>query len=64
MSVDYARLFAALCGGGVEFIVVGGRTHENVARLAAALEPFDPYLRGAPPGLPFPLGRGDDLARL
>jgi hypothetical protein len=73
VSVDYARLFAALCGGGVEFIVVGGtaanihgsarltqdvdivyrRSRENVARLAAALAPFDPYLRGAPPGLPF-----------
>lgn len=25
----------------------------NLARLAAALEPFQPYLRGAPPGLPF-----------
>jgi len=73
MSVDYARFFAALCGGGVEFILVGGtaanvhgsarltqdvdivyrRSRENVARLAAALGPFDPYLRGAPPGLPF-----------
>ena len=73
MSVDYARLFAALCGGRVEFILVGGtaanvhgsarltqdvdivyrRSRENVARLAAALEPFDPYLRGAPPWVPF-----------
>jgi len=73
MSVDYARLFAALCGGNVEFILVGGtaanvhgsarltqdvdivyrRSRENVARLVAALGPFDPYLRGAPPGLPF-----------
>jgi len=31
------------------------RTPENVARLAAALEPHTPYLRGAPPGLPFRL---------
>jgi len=73
MSVDYARFFAVLCGGGVEFILVGGtaanvhgsarltqdvdivyrRSRENVARLVAALGPFDPYLRGAPPGLPF-----------
>jgi hypothetical protein len=35
--------------------VVYGRDPENVARLAAALEPFQPYLRGAPSGLPFRL---------
>ncbi len=29
------------------------RTDANVARLVAALAPFRPYLRGAPPGLPF-----------
>jgi hypothetical protein len=29
------------------------RTPENIARLAAALAPARPYLRGAPPGLPF-----------
>jgi hypothetical protein len=29
------------------------RTPENIARLAAALAPHAPYLRGAPPGLPF-----------
>ncbi len=29
------------------------RTPENIARLAAALAPHSPYLRGAPPGLPF-----------
>ena len=29
------------------------RTNENIARLAAALAPHAPYLRGAPPGLPF-----------
>jgi hypothetical protein len=33
--------------------VVYRRTPENVARLATALRPFAPYLRGAPPGLPF-----------
>lgn len=25
----------------------------NLSRLEAALQPLDPYLRGAPPGLPF-----------
>jgi predicted nucleotidyltransferase len=29
------------------------RTRENVGRLVAALAPSSPYLRGAPPGLPF-----------
>ncbi len=29
------------------------RTPDNVRRLVAALAPLSPYLRGAPPGLPF-----------
>jgi predicted nucleotidyltransferase len=29
------------------------RSAENIRRLARTLAPFDPYLRGAPPGLPF-----------
>jgi len=29
------------------------RTHANIAALAAAFAPIHPYLRGAPPGLPF-----------
>ena len=29
------------------------RTPENITRLTAALGPYSPYLRGAPPGLPF-----------
>lgn len=33
--------------------IVYRRTHENVTRLVRALAPFKPYLRGAPPGLPF-----------
>ncbi len=33
--------------------IVYARTPENIARLAAALAPHRPYLRGAPPGLPF-----------
>ena len=33
--------------------VVYRRDTENVERLVAALAPHSPYLRGAPPGLPF-----------
>ena len=33
--------------------VVYSRSSENLDRLVSALAPFDPYLRGAPPGLPF-----------
>lgn len=33
--------------------VVYRRTRDNIARLVAALLPYQPYLRGAPPGLPF-----------
>jgi predicted nucleotidyltransferase len=33
--------------------VVYARDPENVRRLASALAPHKPYLRGAPPGLPF-----------
>lgn len=29
------------------------RTPENLARLVDTLAPYEPYLRGAPPGLPF-----------
>lgn len=35
--------------------VVYARTAENYRRLALALQPLQPYLRGAPPGLPFRL---------
>ena len=43
--------------------VVYARNGENLTCLAEALAPLDPYLRGAPPGLPFKLdaatlGRG------
>jgi hypothetical protein len=37
----------------VDLDIVYARTVENIARLAEALAPFSPYLRGAPPGLPF-----------
>jgi predicted nucleotidyltransferase len=33
--------------------VVYRRSPENMSRLVAAFAPFGPYLRGAPPGLPF-----------
>jgi len=33
--------------------IVYRRTPDNVRRLVLALTPYHPYLRGAPPGLPF-----------
>ena len=42
--------------------VVYRRTRENMERLAAALAPIRPYLRGAPAGLPFTLD-AETLAR-
>jgi len=33
--------------------VVYGRSPENLGRVVRALGPHAPYLRGAPPGLPF-----------
>ncbi|MCS6952201.1 MAG: hypothetical protein RMK57_09635 [Bryobacterales bacterium] len=33
--------------------IVYRRTPENITRLAECLAPYHPYLRGAPPGLPF-----------
>jgi hypothetical protein len=38
--------------------VVYARSPENITRLVTALEPFHPYLRGAPAGLPFRLDAG------
>ena len=35
--------------------IVYRRTPENISRLVRALAPHAPYLRGAPPGLPFSL---------
>jgi predicted nucleotidyltransferase len=37
----------------VDLDIVYRRNPDNILRLAAALKPFAPYLRGAPPGLPF-----------
>ena len=33
--------------------IVYARSTDNLARLVVALAPYAPYLRGAPPGLPF-----------
>src|SRR5256885_4379628 len=33
--------------------IVYRRTSENITRLVSAIAPLEPYLRGAPPGLPF-----------
>jgi hypothetical protein len=49
--------FAATAHGSahvtVDLDVVYRRTPANVERMARALESLEPYLRGAPPGLPF-----------
>jgi hypothetical protein len=49
--------FAATAYGSahvtVDLDLVYRRTAENILRLAKALEPLQPYVRGAPPGLPF-----------
>jgi hypothetical protein len=49
--------FAAIVHGSARYTddldLVYRRTPENIARLVTAMSPFEPYLRGAPPGLPF-----------
>lgn len=51
--------FAATAHGSahvtVDLDVVYRRSADNLGRLAEALGPLHPYLRGAPPGLPFRL---------
>ncbi len=42
--------------------VVYARDSKNLQRLVDALSPYDPYLRGAPPGLPFQWDVRSDLA--
>lgn len=37
----------------IDLDIVYARDADNLVRLASALEPLAPYLRGAPPGLPF-----------
>jgi predicted nucleotidyltransferase len=54
--------FAATAHGSahvtVDLDVIYRRTKDNIARLAEALEPLQPYLRGAPAGLPFRFDAG------
>lgn len=58
-QVEYVLIggLAATAHGSARFThdvdVVYRRTPANIARLARALQPVSPYLRGAPPGLPF-----------
>lgn len=58
-GVDYVLIggAAAVAHGSARFTqdvdLVYRRTSANIERLVSALRPFDPYLRGAPPGLPF-----------
>ena len=58
-GVDFIVIggFAATAHGSAHLTVdldaVYSRTAANVDRLVRALEPIEPYLRGAPPGLPF-----------
>jgi hypothetical protein len=49
----WAGIFHGLAHSTWDVDVVYARNRENIRRLAAALKPFHPYLRGAPPGLPF-----------
>ena len=44
--------------------IVYDRAPENVDRLVGALAPLHPYLKGAPPGLPFGFDRDTVLAGL
>jgi predicted nucleotidyltransferase len=41
----------------VDLDIVYQRSPANIERLVAALTPYKPYLRGAPPGLPFVFDR-------
>ncbi len=65
----FGQALNVLGKAGVEFILIGGvaaNVHgavratddlDNLDRLVAALAPFQPYLRGAPAGLPFRFDR-------
>src|SRR5262245_37806764 len=63
-ALDRVRVEYILVGGAAGTVhgsarltldvdVVYRRTEENLNRLIQSLAPFQPYLRGAPPGLPF-----------
>ena len=48
-----ALLRAFEAAGAMDLDLVYRRNTENMARVLRALAPLSPYLRGAPPGLPF-----------
>lgn len=48
-----AGMFHGLARLTYDVDVVYSRTEENLRNLVQALAPYKPYLRGAPPGLPF-----------
>lgn len=58
-GVEYIVIggFAAVLHGSarstLDINLLYRRTAENLTRLASAIAPFHPYMRGAPPGLPF-----------
>jgi hypothetical protein len=58
-QIEYILIggWAAILHGSVRTTVdsdfVYRRSSENSEKLVTALQPFSPYLRGAPPGLPF-----------
>jgi predicted nucleotidyltransferase len=49
----WAAIFHGLAHSTYDVDVVYSRDRENIRRLVEALKPLHPYLRGAPPGLPF-----------
>lgn len=58
-SVDYIIVGGVAAGlhgalrSTLDLDVVYSRSPDNIARLVSALAPYEPYLRGAPAGLPF-----------
>jgi predicted nucleotidyltransferase len=49
----WAAIFHGLAHSTYDVDVMYSRDRENIRRLVEALKPLHPYLRGAPPGLPF-----------
>jgi hypothetical protein len=49
----WAAIFHGLAHSTYDVDVVYSRDRENIRQLVEALKPLHPYLRGAPPGLPF-----------
>jgi predicted nucleotidyltransferase len=49
----WAAIFHGLARATMDVDVVYARDRENIRRVVEALSPLKPYLRGAPPGLPF-----------